>query len=201
MKRKLFDKAKGLKLDIGCGLFKQKGCIGMDMVKHPSVDIQHDVQKFPWPILSSSCTFILMSHLWEHIEPKYRFQIMDECWRICRHDGQLFIACPYAGSYLEAAHPAHYMCPNEATFQFFDSDYQLWHSCSYDKPKPWKLIRNDGVIGGTIEVILEPRKKANGRAEKPPAQAVKYGAVALLERKMPEDAHYTKPKKKKRKRK
>lgn len=130
----------------------------MDIVNHPNVDIVHDVQKFPWPIPKDSCSKILMSHLWEHIEPKYRFQLMDELWRVCRADGQLMISAPYAGTHLAHAHPAHYMCPNELTFQFFDPDYFYYQVTSYKKPKPWKIIRNMPNPVGCIEVILEPRK-------------------------------------------
>jgi SAM-dependent methyltransferase len=192
---KLFEKAKGIKLDIGCGIFKQKGCLGMDIVRHPNVDIVHDVQKFPWPIPDNICSWILMSHLWEHIEPKYRFQVMDECWRIIRHDGQFWISCPYAGSPLEAAHPAHYMCPNESAFEFFDSDYQLWHSCSYKKPKPWKIIKLAANHSGCIEIILEPRKDKRGRAHDPPKTAVKYGSVQMLVRKKVDEVKWPKRKK------
>jgi SAM-dependent methyltransferase len=196
---KLFEKTKSIRLDIGCGIFKQKGCLGMDIVKHPNVDIVHDVQKFPWPVPDDICTFVLMSHIFEHIEPKYRFQVMDECWRICRHDGQLYIACPYAGSPLEAAHPAHYMCPNESAFEFFDPEYQLWHSCSYKKPLPWKIVHRNSSVGGTIEVVLEPRKDKRGRALKSPEAATKYGSVQLLTRKLEDEVKWPKRKKKKKK--
>ena len=161
---RLFAAAAGVRLDVGCGINKQKGFLGLDQVRHPCVDIVHDVQKFPWPVPSQSCMVILMSHLWEHIEPKYRFEVMDELWRIVRHDGQLLISAPYATSFLAFAHPAHYMCPNEATFQFFDPDYPLWHACSYKKPKPWKIVRNDANLAGCIEIVLEPRKDKKGKA-------------------------------------
>jgi hypothetical protein len=107
------------------------------------------------------------------------------------------MAAPYRGSFLEAAHPAHYMCPNEACFQFFDPDYQLWHSCSYKKPLPWKIVKNDPTLGQTLEVVLEPRKDKNGKALKPPARPSQYGAVQLLERKEPE-SEATMPRRKKR---
>lgn len=159
----LFERAKGIRLDVGCGLFKQKGFVGLDIVKHPNVDIVHDVQKFPWPVPDNVCYQVLISHLWEHIEPKYRFELMDEIWRICRWDGQLLLSAPYAGSHLEAAHPAHYMCPNEATFQFFDPNFQLWHSCSYKKPLPWKIVQLEYSLNGCIELVMEPRKTKKGR--------------------------------------
>ena len=180
---KLFKKASGIKLDVGCGLFKQKGCIGMDMVKHSHVDIVHDIQEFPWPVPDNICSQIIMSHIWEHIEPKYRFEVMDELWRIMRHDGQLFLAAPYANSFLSHAHPAHYMCPNEATFQFFDPEYELWHACSYKKPLPWKIISNNANIIGTIEIIMEPRKTKTGKAMPCQTRPTKYGYVKIESRK------------------
>lgn len=183
--RALFQKASGIKLDIGCGQFKQKGFVGLDQYRQPGVDIVWDIQRFPWPVPDSCCFQVLMSHIWEHIEPKYRFAVMDELWRICRHDGQLLLSCPYAGSYLEAAHPAHYMCPNEATFQFFDPEFQLWHSCSYKKPLPWKIARSVFSLNGCIEIIMEPRKDKKGKPVMPPK----------FDKQRPEDAVEMSPKK------
>ena len=70
---------------------------------------------------------------------------------------------PYDGSPLAAAHPAHYMCPNAITFKFFDPAEYLYHSCSYQKPKPWHIARYDYNMAGCVEVILEPRKTVKGR--------------------------------------
>ena len=181
----LFERAKGIKLDVGCGQFKQKGFVGLDQYKQAGVDIVHDIQQFPWPVPDNSCFQVLMSHIWEHIEPKYRFQVMDELWRIVRHDGQLLLSCPYSGSFLEAAHPAHYMCPNEAAFQFFDPDFMLWHSCSYKKPLPWKIVRSVFSLNGCIEIILEPRKDKKGKPVIP----------AKLPEQKPNDAVELSPKK------
>jgi len=161
--RKLFGRMLAVKLDVGCGPNKQKGCIGIDKIKLPGVDIVHDIQRFPWPVPDNVCTMIVMSHIWEHIEPKYRSILMDELWRIIRWDGQLFIAAPYANSFLANAHPEHYGCPNELTFTFYSPDYPLYMSGAYGIVKPWKLIRNDANLSGCIEIILEPYKDKKGK--------------------------------------
>ena len=96
---KLFKRKAIARLDVGSGENCGRGWIGMDRRKVKGVDIVHDVQRFPWPIPASSCLQILMSHLWEHIEPKYRIRLMDELWRIIRPDGQLLISTPYATSF------------------------------------------------------------------------------------------------------
>lgn len=161
--RRLFDKARGIVLDVGCGLAKQKGAIGIDWAKIPGVDIVHDLSRFPWPVPSNICSRIIMSHVWEHIEPRHRNKTMDECWRIIRHDGQLFIAAPYANTWLANAHPEHYQCPNEGTFRFYDPAYPYYTSGSYRLVKPWKIVLNSPNTSGCIEVILEPRKTERGR--------------------------------------
>ena len=157
----LFQKRAGIKLDVGCGDAKQKGFVGMDIRKRKGVDIVHDVQKFPWPIPSNSCHTILMSHLWEHIEPKNRMKLMEEVWRVMKPDGQFLLSAPYATSRGAFQDPTHYTAPNEATFTYFDPTKPLYNVY---KPSPWQLVRNNYQMNGNMEVIMYPWKKKNGRA-------------------------------------
>jgi predicted SAM-dependent methyltransferase len=135
MNESLFKKRSGAKLDVGCGENKQPGWIGMDKRKCKGVDIVHDIQVFPWPVPSNSCFQVLMSHVYEHIEPKYRLELMDELWRIIKKNGQLLLSAPYWRSMGANQDPTHYMCPNEVTFTYFDPDKPLY---GIYKPKPWK---------------------------------------------------------------
>ena len=151
----IFRKKAGAKLDVGCGSNKQKGWIGMDKRRVKGVDIVHDVQVFPWPVPDDSCFQVLLSHLWEHIEPKYRMDLMEELWRIVQKNGQLLISVPYCMSMGAFQDPTHYTCPTEATFTYFDPDHPLYNVY---KPSPWFLRRNVWQANGNMEVILEPRK-------------------------------------------
>lgn len=155
MRRSLFKKKAGIRLDIGCGSNKQPGYVGMDIRKVPGVDIVHDAQKFPYPIPSNVCLQVLLSHLWEHIEPKYRIHLMDEIWRIMKPGGQLLLSSPYYLSFGALQDPTHYGCPNEATFTYFDPSQPMY---GIYKPKPWKLVRNNYIMTGNMEVILEAIK-------------------------------------------
>ena len=155
MNKKLFKSKLGIKLDIGCGDAKQANFVGMDRRKLPGVDIVHDAQVFPYPIPKDSCFQILLSHLWEHIEPKYRIDLMDELWRIMKDKGQLMIASPYYQSLGALQDPTHYGCPTEATFSYFDPSYPLYQIY---KPKPWHLAQNTYQYGGSVNVILEAIK-------------------------------------------
>lgn len=165
MNKKLFKSKSGIRLDVGCGENKQRGWVGLDRRRVKGVDIIHDAQKFPWPVPTNSCFQVLMSHLWEHIEPKYRIRLMDELWRIIKSDGQLLISSPYATSLGAYQDPTHYNCPNEATFSYFDPAYPLY---GIYKPKPWRLTRNSYQMNGNMEVILEPRKDKSYRQRAKP---------------------------------
>ena len=155
MKKSLLKKKSGIRLDVGCGSAKQPGFVGMDLRRLPGVDIVHDAQKFPYPIPKNSCLQILLSHLWEHIEPKNRVDLMNELWRIMKPEGQLLISAPYYLSFGAYQDPTHYPCPNEATFTYFCPDQPLY---VIYRPKPWKIIRNAYQMTGNMEVILEAIK-------------------------------------------
>lgn len=149
------DDRLGILLDVGCGSSKQAGWVGMDLRPCEGVDIVHDVTDLPWPFPPNYCLRILMSHIYEHIEPKYRFGVIDEAWRIMKPGGQLLLSAPHASSMGAHQDPSHYTCPNEVTFQYFDPTFGLYNIYH---PKPWKLVRNDWNLQGSVEVIMEPMK-------------------------------------------
>jgi len=160
MRKKVVDIKKfqhkiGMRLDLGCGESVQPNFVGMDKKAYPDVDIVHDAQDFPYPIPDNSCITILMSHLWEHIEPKYRMDLMEELWRIMKPNGQLLISVPYYLSIGANQDPTHYPCPNEITFTYFDPNYPMYNIY---KPSPWKIIGNDYKMVGNLEVIMEAVK-------------------------------------------
>lgn len=148
----------GIRLDVGCGENCQPNWVGMDIRPCKGVDIVHDVQSFPWPIEDGVVFQVLCSHLWEHIEPKYRIDFMNEIWRIMMDRGQLLLSAPYYLSFGACQDPTHYTCPNEATFTYFDPNHPLY---TIYKPKPWKIISNDYKMNGNLEVIMEARKDGN----------------------------------------
>lgn len=145
-----------MNLDIGCGINKHEGFVGMDARACEGVDIVHDIQDFPWPIDDNSCNCILMRNIYEHIEPKYRIQLIDEAWRVMKSKGQLAISSPYAGSVRAFQDPTHYTCPNEVTFYYFDPKYPYYYLVY--SPKPWTLVRNVWKVDGNVDAVLEAIK-------------------------------------------
>ena len=151
----LFIHKSSISLDLGCGESKRPNWIGLDKRALEGVDIVHDVQDLPWPIPDSICMQVVMFHLFEHIEPKYRIQVIDEIWRIMKPRGQLWLIAPYATSVGAFQDPTHYTCPNEVTFTYFDPNHPMYQVY---KPKPWELLRNSYKLIGNMDVLMEAVK-------------------------------------------
>jgi SAM-dependent methyltransferase len=152
-------KGEILKLDIGCGDNKMDDHIGMDNVDCPCVDVLHDMTNFPWPFPKETFTLLSSHHVLEHIprENGVFIQVMNECWRILKFDGQFRIAVPYGGSTMYFADPTHINPIVPQTFHYFDplAPMQTYHVY---KPKPWAIQQLFWAPDGNIECLLTKRR-------------------------------------------
>src|SRR6185437_110980 len=55
------------RLDIGCGINKMSGWVGMDRIDADGVDVVHDFMDFPWPFEDNSVAEARAEHVIEHI--------------------------------------------------------------------------------------------------------------------------------------
>jgi SAM-dependent methyltransferase len=83
-------------LDIGCGRNKTSGCIGIDRVSLPGVDIVHDLDQFPWPFPNGEFSIIYANHFLEHVS--HILETLAEIHRICMPDGSLIVRVPHYAS-------------------------------------------------------------------------------------------------------
>lgn len=67
---KKIEDSKFVSLDVGCGAYKRKGAIGMDVRPLDGVDLVHDFTQFPWPIPDDVCRLVTANHVIEHV-PKW----------------------------------------------------------------------------------------------------------------------------------
>lgn len=152
-----------MKLDIGCGKRKDEGWIGIDIQLLPGVDILHDLNLHPWPVKAGSVDQAKAWHIVEHIPPaaitekgtRLPFmEFMDECWRVLKVGARLDIETPYGSSAGFINDPTHCNPINEATFEYFDPDYERYQ---WYQPKPWKIVSLQWARDGNISVVLEKR--------------------------------------------
>ena len=151
-----------IKLDLGCGgpernakVHGLEGYIGIDIVDYGQ-EMVWDIEN-GLPLSDNSCLNIFCSHVVEHIEDF--IGLMNECWRILKKDGELYIVCPHKDSE-DAYLPHHIRRLDKKTFEAFDftwSPTKEWEK-DYDM-LPWEvkeIIINERK---DIHVKLKPKKE------------------------------------------
>ena len=126
--QRLIKRSQSVQIDVGCGIQKNKGFIGIDKRKLPGVDIVHDITVTPWPLPDSCATVMILSHVWEHIPPWKTLDVMAEMHRISKNNGIVMMNGPYGLGPRFIQDPTHCNPSNEATFMYWDALHpsRLW---------------------------------------------------------------------------
>lgn len=86
-------KFKEVKLDVGCGLNKKVGYIGIDVFNVKGVDLILDLEKNKLPLKNNSVDIIYTSHFLEHVDNP--IDILKEFNRVLKIGGKLTIIVPH----------------------------------------------------------------------------------------------------------
>jgi len=100
-------------LDVGCGNRKIPNAIGMDL---KNADINHDLEKFPYPIKANSFDKVYSRHCLEHLE--HFEKTIEEFYRITKPKGRIEIIVPFYAA-PGAYYPCHKKFFNYNSFNLF----------------------------------------------------------------------------------
>ncbi|MCK4318943.1 class I SAM-dependent methyltransferase [Candidatus Micrarchaeota archaeon] len=81
------------KLNLGCGKFKKKGYVNVDIDKRTGADIIHNLDEIPYPFEDNEFDLIEADHVLEHL--KDPFKIIKELYRITKKKGKIVIRVPH----------------------------------------------------------------------------------------------------------
>lgn len=134
----------GLFIDLGCGLAKTEGFIGVDRFALPGVDVVCDLDSaFPFP--DDSASYIIASHSLEHVADLAH--VLAEIYRICRDRAIVTMVAPYHATSLNEANPYHKQVFNEHTARFFTNAFSIptIAAVEFEFPhaKEWGAIESD----------------------------------------------------------
>jgi SAM-dependent methyltransferase len=104
-------------LDVGCGIKKQPGAIGIDRNPASHPDVLVDLDQFPYPFADSSFDRITAIHVIEHLSDVIR--TMEEFHRLLRPGGTLRIETPHYTDYSSWCDPTHKNHLNSFSFRYF----------------------------------------------------------------------------------
>lgn len=106
-------------LDLGCGPRKAPGSIGLDAYPFPGVDIVRDLRR-GLPFSDSVVDGIIARHVLEHFGGDNLLFLVDEMWRVCRHEAHWHLEMPDAFS------PNRYKDPTHLTRDWSEDSFALW---------------------------------------------------------------------------
>lgn len=112
-----------IRIDLGCGLAKIRGTIGIDINPGPGVDLVLDLTKQPLPFGDQTVGYVHSAHFFEHIEAV--LPIFTEISRVCAEGAKLEFWTPYAWSN-SAFVFGHVTSFAEDTYLHFDWHSDLW---------------------------------------------------------------------------
>lgn len=108
-------------LDVGCGINKYPGSIGLDRNPNTRADVIADLDHFPFPFRDSSFRELRAVHVIEHVADVIR--TMEEFHRLLASGGLLCIVTPHYTDFSSFCDPTHRWHLNSFSLRYFGDDH------------------------------------------------------------------------------
>ena len=108
-------------LDVGCGLNKFPGAVGIDRNPASRADVLCDLDRPPYPFADSSFDEVRATHVIEHVSDVIR--AMEEFHRLLRPGGRVRIVTPHYTDFSSFCDPTHRWHLNSFSFRYFGEDH------------------------------------------------------------------------------
>ncbi len=108
-------------LDVGCGINKYPGAIGIDRNARTRADVIADLDQYPFPFADSSFHEVRAIHVIEHVSDVIR--TMEEFYRLLESGGRAVIVTPHYTDFSSFCDPTHRWHLNSFSFRYFGDDH------------------------------------------------------------------------------
>jgi len=108
-------------LDVGCGINKYPGAIGIDRNPDCRPDVLCDIDHIPLPFADCSFDQLRAIHVIEHVTDVIRS--MEEFHRLVRRGGRVRIETPHYTDFSSFCDPTHRWHLNTFSFRYFGEDH------------------------------------------------------------------------------
>lgn len=135
---------EGVKINIGAGTDIQEGYVNVDMVELPGIDVVHNLMNYPWPFEDSSANEIRAIDVLEHLPPYIGeehgvIKFINECWRILKPGGELYIQTPGWKAEFLWIDPTHVRGFDIQSMDFFDPEKPFGKSTGFYSPHKFSV--------------------------------------------------------------
>lgn len=107
-------------LDVGCGINKFPGAIGIDRNPRSRADVIAELDHFPYPFRSNSFDELRAIHVIEHVAGVV--PTIEEFHRLVRPGGRIYISTPHYTDFSSFCDPTHRWHLNSFSFRYFGED-------------------------------------------------------------------------------
>jgi SAM-dependent methyltransferase len=107
-------------LDVGCGVNKYYGALGIDINAATAADVICDLDSFPYPFADRSFSQLRVIHVIEHLTDVIR--AMEEFHRLTRPGGRVRIETPHYTDFSSFCDPTHKHHLNSFSFRYFGAN-------------------------------------------------------------------------------
>jgi len=107
-------------LDVGCGINKKPGSIGIDRNPSSKANVIVDLDRFPYPFRDSAFAGLQAVHVIEHLSNVIR--TMEEFHRLVRSGGEVHIVTPHYTDFSSFCDPTHRWHLNSFSLRYFGPD-------------------------------------------------------------------------------
>jgi SAM-dependent methyltransferase len=107
-------------LDVGCGVNKYPGAIGIDRNIRTRADVICDLDHFPYPFRDNSFDQLRAVHVIEHVSDVIR--TVEEFHRLVRPGGAIHIVTPHYTDFSSFCDPTHRWHLNSFSLRYFGED-------------------------------------------------------------------------------
>lgn len=111
------EQQRRLVLDVGCGINKFPGAIGIDRNPNTRADVIADLDQFPFPFRDNSFREIRAIHVIEHVADVIK--TMEEFHRLLMPGGVAVVVTPHYTDYSSFCDPTHRWHLNSFSMKFF----------------------------------------------------------------------------------
>jgi SAM-dependent methyltransferase len=108
-------------LDVGCGINKYPGAIGIDRIPGTAADVLVDLNQLPYPFRNGVFTHIRAVHVIEHVADVVK--TVEEFHRLLITGGTVYIATPHYTDFSSFCDPTHRWHLNSFSLRYFGEDH------------------------------------------------------------------------------
>jgi SAM-dependent methyltransferase len=108
-------------LDVGCGINKYPGAIGIDRNANTRADVIADLDQYPLPFADSSFRQVRAIHVIEHVSDVIR--TMEEFYRLVVPNGIVVVVTPHYTDFSSFCDPTHRWHLNSFSLRYFGEDH------------------------------------------------------------------------------